>query len=102
MSADGERLSASSGLRSANDLEGSLTPTAEPEDGEIIIERRDPKDTESLHHCEARTVDDREVLIRECFADHPGCLEITIAHWFDARGTTTHGHPDTHTYHART
>lgn len=44
--------------------------------GEIVVERSNSFEAEALEHDEARTVDDREVLIRESLADGPRTLEV--------------------------
>ena len=47
--------------------------------GEIVVERSNSFEAEALEHDEARTVDDREVLVRELLADSEGHLQVCDA-----------------------
>lgn len=71
---------------SAYDLEGALAVAPEAEDREMLVEGRRPQDSEPLHDGEARSVDDREVLVAEALADGEGDLEVCESHRLDRCG----------------
>jgi len=56
-------------------------------DGKIIVETCGLNDAQSLHHGEARSIDDGEGLIREGHADRPCRLEIGHCHRLNADAT---------------
>ncbi len=55
----------------------------------MLVEARSAEDAESLHDGEARSVDDREVLIREAFADREGDLEVRGGDRLDGGGAAS-------------
>jgi hypothetical protein len=61
---------------SAHDLEGAAPISTEPKDRKIIVECGNKLDAQSLRHCKAGRVNDREVLVWKRLTDCPDHLEI--------------------------
>jgi hypothetical protein len=78
----------------SDDLEGPLPARTEPEDGEVVIEGCSAHKAESKHDGEARSVDDREILVGEVAAEGPGPLQVGIPNGFDARDARSQSVPE--------
>ena len=66
-----------------NQFEGLVACATITVDGKVIIEAGRLDDVESLHHREARAVNDGEVLIGEGFTDGPSGFKVGGGHRLD-------------------
>lgn len=76
-----------------DDLEGAGPVAAEPEDREVLVQRRYAQDAKSLHDREARPVDDREILVGEALPDRESNLEVGRRDRLDGGGAAPDGLP---------
>ena len=75
-------------------LERGSEVAAVSEDREVVVERDDLRDSESLHQREGRAIDKREVLVGEAPAYGPGSFQVSSARLFDGRHTPAEPVPE--------
>ena len=71
----------------------SLVVAAISKDCKIIIERDCAKDTKPLHECKGCSVNEREVLVRESFTNHPCNFKVYTGRLFNSCNTVSQSTP---------
>lgn len=81
-------------LALANDLERAALVLAEPEHGEVVVERRDTVNAESEHDGEAGSVGNGKILIGKLQPHGPRGLQVRRVDGLDGGNSTPKAFPE--------
>jgi len=79
---------------SSQNSESTAAVRAETEDGEVIVEGGRALDAQPAHDGEARSINERKVLVTKRDSNLPGCFRISRADWFDDGGAGAQTFPE--------